>query len=190
MSESGKLIVVVAPSGSGKSTLIKRLKRDFPTLEESVSTTTRPKRAGERHGEAYFFVDRSDFMSMRDRGEFLEWAEVHGNFYGTSKRFVEGRLASGKDLLFDLDVQGVDNMKAAFGDKARAIFIAPPSIEELEARLRGRGTEHEDVIRLRVDNAKREMLRQHDYDYHVLNDDIERAYTRLKIIINEILGKG
>ena len=187
MNKSGKLIVVVAPSGSGKSTLIKRLKKDFPNLEESVSTTTRPKRSGERHGEAYFFVDREDFISMRDRGEFLEWAEVHGNFYGTSKRFVEGRLNSGKDLLFDLDVQGVDNMKAFFGDRARAIFIAPPSIEELESRLRGRGTEGDDVIRLRVENAKREMLRQHDYDYHVLNDELEGAYKRLKNIVLEIL---
>src|SRR5690606_29002189 len=139
----GKLIVVVAPSGTGKSTLIKRLKRDLPQLEESVSTTTRPKRAGERHGEAYFFVDRNDFVAMKERGEFLEWAEVHGNFYGTSKRFVEGRLQSGKDLLFDLDVQGVDNMKKAFGDRARAIFIAPPSLDELERRLRGRATEKE-----------------------------------------------
>lgn len=189
MSSSGKLIVVVAPSGSGKSTLIKRLKRDFPNLEESVSTTTRPKRSGERHGEAYFFVDREDFISMRDRGEFLEWAEVHGNFYGTSKRFVEGRLASGKDLLFDLDVQGVDNMKEAFGDRARAIFIAPPSIAELEHRLRGRGTEDEEVIRLRIENAKRELLREHDYDYRVVNDELDGAYARLKAVVNEILEK-
>lgn len=187
MSKEGKLIVVVAPSGSGKSTLIKRLKKDLPQLEESVSTTTRAKRAGERHGEAYFFVDRSDFISMRDREEFLEWAEVHGNFYGTSKRFVEGRLASGKDLLFDLDVQGVDNIKKVFGDKARAIFIAPPSISELENRLRGRGTEAEEVIRLRIDNAKRELLREHDYDYHVVNDELEGAYSRLKAIVQSIL---
>ena len=187
MNKSGKLIVVVAPSGSGKSTLIKRLKKDFPNLEESVSTTTRAKRAGERHGEAYFFVDRSDFISMRDRGEFLEWAEVHGNFYGTSKRFVEGRLASGKDLLFDLDVQGVDNMKEAFGDKARAIFIAPPSIHELESRLRGRGTEADEVIKLRIDNAKKELLREHDYDYRVVNDELDGAYSRLKTIIQNIL---
>ncbi len=183
----GKLIVVVAPSGSGKSTLIKRLKKDFPSLEESVSTTTRPKRKGERHGEAYFFVDRSDFISMKDRGEFLEWAEVHGNFYGTSKRFVEGRLASGKDLLFDLDVQGVDNMKEAFGDKANAIFIAPPSIAELENRLRGRGTEAEEVIHLRIENAKKELLREHDYDFRVVNDEIEGAYVRLKSVISSIL---
>lgn len=189
MSKSGKLIVVVAPSGSGKSTLIKRLKRDFPNLEESVSTTTRPKRSGERHGEAYFFVDREDFISMRDKGEFLEWAEVHGNFYGTSKRFVEGRLATGKDLLFDLDVQGVDNMKEVFGERAHAIFIAPPSIDELETRLRGRGTEDEEVIRLRIENAKRELLRQHDYDYRVVNDELENAYRNLKAVINEILAK-
>lgn len=187
MSKNGKLIVVVAPSGSGKSTLIKRLKKDFPTLEESVSTTTRPKRKGERHGEAYFFVDREDFVSMRNRGEFLEWAEVHGNFYGTSRRFVEGRLASGKDLLFDLDVQGVDKMKEAFGDKANAIFIAPPSIQELEHRLRGRGTEPEEVIHLRIENAKKELLRQNDYDFKVVNDDIEGAYQNLKQIISSIL---
>lgn len=187
MSRVGKLIVVVAPSGTGKSTLIKRLKRDFPTLEESVSTTTRAKRSGERHGEAYFFVDREDFISMRNRGEFLEWAEVHGNFYGTSKRFVEGRLQAGKDLLFDLDIQGVDNMKEAFGARARAIFIAPPSIDELETRLRGRGTEAEEVIRLRIDNAKKELMREHDYDYRIVNDDLDKAYERLKALVGEIL---
>ncbi len=188
MSKSGKLIVVVAPSGTGKSTLIRRLKRDFPQLEESVSTTTRPKRSGERHGEAYFFVDRDDFLAMRERNEFLEWAEVHGNFYGTSKRFVEGRLKAGKDLLFDLDIQGVDNMKKVFGDSARVIFIAPPSIEELENRLRGRATEDEEVIRLRINNAKKELLREHDYDYRVVNDDFEGAYERLKSLVNEILN--
>ena len=186
---AGKLIVIVAPSGTGKSTMIKRLRGDFPSLVESVSYTTRPMRKGEIHGESYFFISREDFIAKRDAEEFLEWAEVHGNFYGTSKSFVEGSLREGKHLLFDLDVQGTDSMKAYFGIVANVIFISPPSVEELEKRLRHRGTENTQVINLRLMNAQKELLRKNDFDFLIYNDDIENAYARLKEITQQILGK-
>lgn len=184
---TGKLIVIVAPSGTGKSTMIKRLKNDFPTLVESVSYTTRPIRPGEIEGQSYFFTVHEEFIKMRENDEFLEWAEVHGNFYGTSKKFVEDSLKEGKHLLFDLDVQGTDSIKAYFGVRANVIFISPPSVEELEKRLRHRGTENTQVINLRLMNARKELLRKNDYDFLVYNDDIENAYKRLTEITQKIL---
>jgi guanylate kinase len=184
----GKLIVIVAPSGTGKSTMIKRLKIDFPSILESVSYTTRPMRPGEIEGESYFFINLEKFLKMRESEEFLEWAEVHGNFYGTSKKFVKDCLASGKHLLFDLDVQGTDSMKSYFGKEANVIFISPPSVEELEKRLRHRGTENTSVINLRLMNARKELLRKNDYDFLIYNDDIENAYKKLCEITQEILG--
>ena len=183
----GKLIVIVAPSGTGKSTMIKRLKEDFPSLHESVSYTTRQIRPGEIHGKSYFFIGREEFIKKRDDNEFLEWAEVHGNFYGTSKFFVEDSLRDGKHLLFDLDVQGTDSMKKYFGAVANAIFISPPSVEELEKRLRTRGTENTQVINLRLLNARKELLRKDDFDFLIYNDDIEHAYQRLFDITKKIL---
>ncbi|MBC7430337.1 MAG: guanylate kinase [Bacteriovorax sp.] len=184
---SGKLIVIVAPSGTGKSTMIKRLKQDYPSIVESVSYTTRPIRPGEIHGLSYFYISREEFIAKRDNNEFLEWAEVHGNFYGTSKVFVEQGLAEGKHVLFDLDVQGVDSFKLHFGSTANVIFIAPPSVEELEKRLRNRGTESTQIINLRIMNARKELTRKDDFDFLILNDDIDNAYTRLKEITQKIL---
>lgn len=185
---NGKLIVIVAPSGTGKSTMIKRLKGDFPSLVESVSFTTRPMRPGEIHGLSYFYISREEFIIRKENNEFLEWAEVHGNFYGTSKEFVESSLKSGKHVLFDLDVQGTDSMKDYFGEVANVIFISPPSVEELEKRLRHRGTENTQVINLRLMNAHKELLRKDDFDFLIYNDDIEKAYQRLKEITQKILN--
>ena len=181
--------MIVAPSGTGKSTMIKRLLIDVPSLIESVSFTTRPMRPGEVHGKSYFFISRDEFLKQRDENEFLEWAEVHGNFYGTSKKFVEQSLKEGKNLLFDLDVQGTDSMKKYFGDVANAIFISPPSVEELEKRLRHRGTENTQVINLRLGNAEKELLRKNDYDFLIYNDDIEKAYAKLKETTLSIIAK-
>lgn len=183
----GKIIIIVAPSGTGKSTLIKKLKAEYPQLLESVSFTTRPQRPGEIDGEHYHFVDTQTFEKMKDRGEFLEWAMVHSNYYGTSKKFVEEELSQGKNLLFDLDVQGTDSFKKYFQSDAHAIFIGPPSVEELERRLRGRGTEKTEVIELRINNARLELKRSQDFDYFVCNDDFEKAYTDLKEIVGKIL---
>ncbi|OUR98703.1 guanylate kinase [Halobacteriovorax marinus] len=184
---TGKIIVIVAPSGTGKSTLIKKIKAEFPSLVESVSFTTRPIRTGEEDGVAYNFIEKDTFLAMKEADEFIEWAEVHSNFYGTSKKFVESELANGKHLLFDLDVQGADSFKNYFKDKAKAIFIAPPSIEELEKRLRGRGTDSTGVINLRLENAKREVLRKDDYDFCVKNEVLEQAFIDLKNTIQQIL---
>jgi guanylate kinase len=184
---TGKIIVIVAPSGTGKSTLIKKIKAEFSSLVESVSYTTRPIRSGEENGVAYNFIDKDTFLKMKEADEFLEWAEVHSNYYGTSKKFVEAELEKGKYLLFDLDVQGADSFKDYFKDKAKAIFIAPPSIEELEVRLRGRGTDSTGVIQLRLENAKREVLRKDDYDFCVKNEELEKAFIDLKTTIRQIL---
>lgn len=186
MSTEGKIIVIVAPSGTGKSTLIKKLKVAFPILEESISDTTRPIREGEEYGVNYFYISKEEFEANLEKQAYLEWAKVHGNYYGTSIRFVEKGLSEGKVLLFDLDVQGCDSIKKAF-PQAKIVFIEPPSLEELEKRLRGRGTETEDIIKLRISNARKELERKQDYDYLVLNDDIDSAYDKLHEVFSEII---
>lgn len=183
----GKIIIIVAPSGSGKSTLIEKVKKDFSNLEWSVSSTTRPQRGGEIHGVDYNFLTKEDFISRRGEGEYLEWALVHENYYGTSKAFVEGQLKAGVNVLLDLDVQGVDSFKKYFGEKACAIFIAPPSIEALKSRLLGRGTDTEDVINVRLENARKELQRKDDFDYCVINDEINNAYIELKSVMTKVL---
>ncbi len=188
MSKRGKIIIIVAPSGTGKSTLIKRLKEEFRELHWSVSFTTREIRPGEVDGKHYFYISREEFIKKRDQGDFIEWAEVHGNFYGTSLGFVSTKVDNGFSLLFDLDVQGADNMKKQFGDEAKAIFIAPPSIEVLEERLRGRGTDTEDVIKLRLENAKSELKRKDDYDFVVVNDKLDQAYQDLRSLVADLLA--
>ena len=187
MKNKGKLVVIVAPSGAGKSTLIKRLKVDFPQLEESVSFTTRGPREGEVHGTHYFFLSIPEFKEMIEKNEFIEWAMVHENYYGTSKPFVQGKLDEGTSILFDIDVQGADNIKKIFGDEAQTIFIAPPSIDVLEQRLRGRGTEKEETIQVRIKNAREELKRQNDYDHCVINDDLDKAHENLKEVFQAIL---
>lgn len=181
------MIVICAPSGTGKSTLLSRLKTDIPDLVWSVSCTTRPMRVGEEHGKDYYFIKPESFEKQIADQEFIEWAKVHSNYYGTSKRFVnEGREKNWK-MLFDLDVQGADAMKKIYGDEARVIFIEPPSVEELEKRLRARGTDSEKVILERVENARKELLRKHDFDFIILNDDVDKAYQNLKKIVEGIV---
>ena len=184
----GKIVVIVAPSGTGKSTLIAKLKEDFPQMVESVSHTTRSPRKGEEDGVHYFFTERESFKGLIEEGAFIEWAEVHNNFYGTSKKFIDSTLKEGLSLIFDLDVQGADSFKRYFGNMANVIFISPPSIETLEQRLKARATDVEEVIKVRLENAKREILRKDDFDYCLINDNFENAYRELKKIVEEILG--
>lgn len=185
----GQLIIIVAPSGSGKSTLIERLKKDFPELRESISYTTRSPRAGEKDGIHYFFIDKNQFLNMIDRSEFVEWAQVHDHYYGTSKKFIREQLDQKNSILLDVDVQGTDKLKATFPYDTTAIFIAPPSIDELEKRLKRRGKDAQEVVLKRVHNAKQEILRQDDYDYKVINDQLEVAYQQLHTIVTQLLKK-
>jgi guanylate kinase len=183
----GKIIIIVAPSGSGKSTLIKKLKADCPEIIESVSFTTREIREGEIDGASYNFISTEKFEKKIKLNDFLEWAKVHGNYYGTSKEFVKKQLKAGKHLLFDLDIQGTDSFKNYFCEEANAIFIEPPSMKELERRLRGRGTDSTGTINLRVNNSKQEILRKNDYDYCIVNDELDRAYGELRQVVKSIL---
>jgi len=187
---STKLIVIVAPSGAGKSTLITRLMQDYPNLKWSVSCTTRPSREGEVNGKDYHFIERDDFIKRRDADEFVEWATVHSNFYGTSKLFLRESLEKGESVLLDLDVQGADSMKKAFPEESVTIFIEPPSLEELKKRLLNRGTESIEVIEERVSNAEKELEKKDEYDHIVLNDDVDRAYQDLKDIMISHLGES
>ncbi|MCO4792224.1 MAG: guanylate kinase [Bacteriovoracaceae bacterium] len=188
--KKGKIVIIVAPSGSGKSTLIKKLKAELPELVESVSFTTRPIRDGEVDGVSYNFIDENLFKSKIESNDFLEWAKVHGNYYGTEKSFVESEIKKGVNLLFDLDVQGTDSFKSYFKDEAKAIFIAPPSIVELESRLRNRGTETTGIINLRIENSKKEILRKDDYDHCVVNDNLDRAFGELRDLVRSILEEN
>jgi len=183
----GKIIVIVAPSGTGKSTLLEKLQKNIPSLQWSVSNTTRPIREGEVHGKDYFFIKREEFIKLRDENAYVEWAEVHSNFYGTSKEFIDKGLEAGIHLLFDLDVQGCDSFKEIYGDEARVIFIEPPSVEELEKRLMARATDSASVIQERLNNAKSELTRKNEFDYNIINDDFDTAYEKLFSVVSKII---
>ena len=178
----GNLYIVSAPSGSWKTTLLQHLLRSFKDLKFSVSFTTRKARGDERHGVDYFFTDRPAFLSMVERGEFLEWAEFNSQLYGTSHSFVEQHLDEGKDVILDIDVQGARQIKSKIKD-AIAIFILPPSFDELERRLKARMLESDDVIRRRLEIAKGEILHYQDYDYIIINDILENSFDLLEAIV-------
>ncbi len=178
----GLLIVISAPSGTGKTTLAHMLLKAFPNMEFSVSYTTRKPRPGEVNGKDYFFVDRDTFERMIEEGDFLEWAEVYGNLYGTSKSQVLKALNEGKDVLLDIDTQGALQVKKNFPE-AVLIFILPPSLKELERRLRSRGTDDEETIERRLKTARVEIERAPLYDYIVVNDVLEEAFEKLKSIV-------
>jgi guanylate kinase len=178
----GNLYIVSAPSGSGKTTLLQHLLRSFKDLKFSVSHTTRAPREGERNGVDYFFTDRASFLSMVDRGEFLEWAEFNGQLYGTTRAFVQEQIESGHDVILDIDVQGARQVKSKISD-ATAVFIMPPSFTELERRLKSRMLEPDDVIRRRLEIAKGEILFYRDYDYIIINDVLGNSIHLLECIV-------
>lgn len=178
----GILFVISAPSGTGKTTLLKQVMAAIPNLGFSVSHTTRQPREGEQPGVDYHFVDHQKFKSMIEAEQFLEWAEVHGNFYGTSIGAVADKLEQGIDVILDIDVQGAAILRDDTTLDAVHVFIAPPSIEQLEQRLRGRNTEDEQTIQLRLSNSVEEMKQQDKYHYLVINDQLEEAATVLSSI--------
>jgi guanylate kinase len=181
-SRRGCLFVISAPSGSGKTTLVSKLLASFPDLRFSVSFTTRAPRGKERDGVEYHFVTRKEFQGKIDKGELLEWAEVHGNLYGTSKPETERIRAEGKDILLDVDVQGAGQVRKA-EPEAVTMFVMPPSFKALEERLRGRKQDSPEVIAGRLANARREMERYRDYHYVLVNDDVEKTAELLKAIV-------
>jgi guanylate kinase len=177
----GVLLVVSAPSGCGKTTILNRVMAAMPDLVFSISHTTRAPRPGEADGREYHFDDQQRFVTLREQGGFLEWAEVHGNLYGTGRAEVEAMLAKGQDVVLDIDVQGAFQVMEAASPVT--VFIAPPSLAALEQRLRGRATEDEASIRLRLDNAKAEMAVAHRYQYLIINDQLEVAIDQLRCIL-------
>ncbi len=179
---SGRLFVISGPSGSGKSTLVKHVLATVSDLRFSVSYTTRPMRRGEVQGEHYQFVSKDRFCEMIETGFFAEWAEVHGNFYGTPVADIDQWTASGSDVILDIDVQGADRLRGAFSN-AVFIFVVPPSAEILERRLRARKSEKEEDIFTRLAIVKKEVACSECYDYIVINKDVEPAAERIEAII-------
>lgn len=179
--KQGKLFVVSAPSGAGKTTLCNKLLENHKALRYSISYTTRKPRYDETDGIDYFFVDVPVFKSMIEKGEFIEWAEVHGNYYGTSRKTVESITSAGVDVLLDIDPQGARQLKKQL-NYGIYIFITAPSIAELEKRLKGRRTEPEDVMKLRLDNARKEIRLFNEYDYILVNKNFEDAYKKLESV--------
>ncbi len=176
------LYIVSAPSGSGKSTLVSELFKVAKNLEFSISYTTRPPRGSEQNGKEYFFVTKDQFEAMIAADEFLEHANVFGNYYGTAKRFLHEADVRGNDLLLDIDVQGAQQIKRRL-PTAVSIFILPPDREKLEWRLRNRGLDSEAVIRRRLDTARREIENYSKYDYILINEKLERATDELKAVV-------
>jgi guanylate kinase len=179
---SGVLYVISAPSGAGKTTLCRQLLKKNPDIKLSVSYTTRQPRRGERNHVDYTFISKARFVKMIDKGEFAEWATVHGNLYGTSIKRLKELNRAGYDILLDIDTHGAMQLKKRYAN-AVYIFILPPSVEVLEERLVKRKTDSKDVIAKRLDNAKSEIPYYKDYDYIVVNDRLDRAYKELECII-------
>ncbi len=180
----GLLLVISSPSGAGKTTLSRRLLQDEEDLVMSISVTTRNPRPGEQDGKDYFFVSREQFQEMRAGDQLLEWAEVFENFYGTPRGLVERALARGRDVLFDIDWQGSRQLEMTSADDLVRIFLLPPSLGDLATRLRSRAGDPEEVITHRMNRAAAEIQHWAEYDYVIVNDDLETAFRELKAILH------
>ncbi|GAB5375066.1 MAG: guanylate kinase [Acuticoccus sp.] len=179
----GLLLVLSSPSGAGKSTIARLLLEQDEGIALSVSVTTRARRPSEVEGVHYYFLSQGDFERMRTRGELLEYAEVHGNMYGTPRDKVEKALDEGRDMLFDIDWQGAEQMRAALAQDVVSVFVLPPSGGELGARLKRRAEDDAETIRKRLDNARDELSHFSDYDYVVVNDDLQAALAGVRAIL-------
>jgi guanylate kinase len=178
----GRLFVICSPSGGGKGTLIRRVLEEVPGLSYSVSWTTRAARAGELDGVDYHFVSREEFDEIRARDGFLEWAVVHGNFYGTARSVVEQELCEGRDVILEIDVQGAEAVRRTM-ERVVGVFILPPSYEVLRQRLSSRGTDDPATVALRLENSIAEVMRYREFDYVIVNDELERASRQLAAVI-------
>ena len=185
---SGKLFIITAPSGAGKTSLIEAVMDQDPTLKISVSYTTRAPRPGEQDGVDYHYVDDATFLAMRERGEFLESAEVHGNRYGTSKQVILDAVRRGDDLILEIDWQGAQQVRKLY-PQAVGIFIQPPSVEELERRMRTRGQDSDAVIRRRLENAREELAHAGEFKYAIINKHFDTAKQELADIIRKERAK-
>lgn len=174
----GKLFVVSGPSGVGKGTVISKMMEKDPSLWKSVSATTRKPREGEVDGTDYFFVDRSDFERAADGGGFLEWAEYSGNLYGTPASSVQAHLDAGENVILEIEVQGAMQVRKS-APEAVLVFVKPPSMDELERRLRGRGSESEEAVAARLEAARMELSREMEYDYVFVNDDVDTTVDEM-----------
>lgn len=187
--QNGKLVIFSAPSGAGKSTLVNYLLPQFPALSFSISATSRSPRGREQHGKDYYFLSSEEFKARVAGDDLLEWEEVYaGTYYGTLRSEVERIWAQGKVVVFDIDVVGALNLKRQFGDRALALFVQAPSVEVLEQRLRGRGTDSEEKIQQRVAKATIEMARAPEFDTVVVNDDLDTAKAEALAILKDFLG--
>lgn len=178
----GTLIIITAPSGAGKTTLVSGLLERDPNVQLSISYTTRDPRPGEQDGREYHFVDVPTFRALRDRGEFLEWAEVHGNYYATSRVWIKEQITSGRDILLEIDWQGAQQVRKVFPNTV-GVFVLPPSLEALEERLRGRATDNDDVISRRLLGARGEMRHVGEFDYVILNNELPVAIDDLVAVV-------
>lgn len=179
----GVLLVLSGPSGTGKGTVCKVVRDSLgDNLAYSISATTRKPRTGEEHGREYFFFSKEEFEALRDQNGFLEWAQVYDNYYGTPRAFVEEVLASGRDCILEIDPQGALQVRKATSE-AVLVFIAPPSLEELRARLTGRGTEVPEEVEKRLSCAEAELAYSNQYDYLIVNDEVEKAAEKMKAIL-------
>jgi guanylate kinase len=180
----GLLLILSSPSGAGKSTLTRNLVREDRGIRLSISVTTRAKRPSEINGVHYIFIESvADFEDMRDRGDLLEWAQVHGNHYGTPRKPVEQALARGEDMMFDIDWQGTRQIVERMRPDVVSVFILPPSMTELKARLERRAEDSPQVIERRLRNARDEIAQWEAYDYVLINDDLDRTFSELKAIL-------
>ena len=179
----GLMLVLSSPSGAGKSTIARNLLESDPSFELSISVTTRARRGSEIDGRHYHFRSRREFESMRDNDELLEWAEVHGNLYATPRAPAEKALAEGRDMLFDIDWQGAEQLREKMRADIVSIFILPPSMKELKGRLRRRAEDQDDVIDARLENARVEIQHWRDYDYVVINEDLDVAFASVQAIV-------
>ena len=184
MKQQNFILIISSPSGAGKTSISKQLLANDSRLSLSVSATTRQKRANEKNGEDYFFVNKDQFDRMRDNDEFVEWAKVFDYYYGSPKQKIIDKLAEGSDVLFDVDWQGAQILKNKFGALVVSIFILPPSLAELESRLRKRQQDSDEVIDLRMDRSRSEISKYNLYDYVLINKDFDKTLSRITTIID------